>query len=100
MERLKYYCNNMEDLVLYEVTDRVGYITLNRPEKRNALSYDFVKEIKHKLYKWVYLSMLNPCREEVLFLLLGILFSLLNLGDRSFPLLQQDVLFLPRHLPF
>ncbi|MBC7381944.1 MAG: enoyl-CoA hydratase/isomerase family protein [Bacteroidia bacterium] len=39
----------MEDLVLYEVTDRVGYITLNRPEKRNALSFDFVKEIKQKL---------------------------------------------------
>ncbi len=39
----------MEDLVLYEVIDRVGYITLNRPEKRNALSFDFVARIKQKL---------------------------------------------------
>ncbi len=29
-----------------EVKKRVGYITLNRPEKRNALSYEFVGEIK------------------------------------------------------
>jgi methylglutaconyl-CoA hydratase len=33
-------------LVLYEVNDRVGYITLNRPEKRNALSFEFVQQIK------------------------------------------------------
>lgn len=39
----------MENLVLYEVIDRVGYITLNRPEKRNALSYEFVQEIKNAL---------------------------------------------------
>jgi methylglutaconyl-CoA hydratase len=37
----------MESLVLYEVKDRVGYITLNRPEKRNALSFEFVQEIKN-----------------------------------------------------
>jgi methylglutaconyl-CoA hydratase len=37
----------METLVLYEVIDRVGYITLNRPEKRNALSFEFVQEIKN-----------------------------------------------------
>jgi methylglutaconyl-CoA hydratase len=36
----------MTQRVLYNVTDRVGYITLNRPEKRNALSFDFVQEIK------------------------------------------------------
>jgi methylglutaconyl-CoA hydratase len=36
----------MSTLVLYEVKDRVGYITLNRPEKRNALSFDFVQQIK------------------------------------------------------
>lgn len=36
----------MNELVLYEVKDRVGYITLNRPEKRNALSFEFVKQIK------------------------------------------------------
>ncbi len=36
----------MSNLVLYEVNERVGYITLNRPEKRNALSFEFVNEIK------------------------------------------------------
>ncbi len=36
----------MSNLVLYEVKNRVGYITLNRPEKRNALSFEFVQEIK------------------------------------------------------
>ncbi len=30
----------------YQVKERVGYITLNRPEKRNALNYDFVSELK------------------------------------------------------
>ncbi|GAA5022240.1 enoyl-CoA hydratase [Marivirga lumbricoides] len=29
-----------------EIKDRIGYITLNRPDKRNALSYEFVAEIK------------------------------------------------------
>lgn len=33
-------------LVTYEITDRVGYITLNRPEKRNALSYEMVSALK------------------------------------------------------
>ncbi len=32
-------------LVIYAVKDRVGYITLNRPEKRNALSYELVMEL-------------------------------------------------------
>lgn len=36
----------MEALVTYEVRDRVAYLTLNRPEKRNALSYEFVSAIK------------------------------------------------------
>jgi methylglutaconyl-CoA hydratase len=36
----------MSNLVLYEVKERVGYITLNRPDKRNALSYQLVSEIK------------------------------------------------------
>ncbi|MDP1726907.1 MAG: enoyl-CoA hydratase-related protein [Bacteroidota bacterium] len=49
MARLKYHCRMNDDLVLYEVIDRVGYITLNRPEKRNALSFEFVSEIKTKL---------------------------------------------------
>jgi methylglutaconyl-CoA hydratase len=34
------------DLVSFEVKDRVGYITLNRPEKRNALSPELVTELK------------------------------------------------------
>jgi methylglutaconyl-CoA hydratase len=39
----------MSELVLYEVKNRVGYITLNRPEKRNALSFEFVQHIKDAL---------------------------------------------------
>jgi len=33
-------------LVEYSVKERVGYITLNRPEKRNALSHELVTELK------------------------------------------------------
>lgn len=36
----------MSKLVLYEVKERVGYITLNRPEKRNALSFELVTALK------------------------------------------------------
>ena len=32
--------------ITYEVQNRIGYITLNRPEKRNALSHDMVTELK------------------------------------------------------
>src|SRR5258706_14896348 len=33
------------ELVKYVVRDRVGFITLNRPEKRNALSFELVSEL-------------------------------------------------------
>lgn len=39
----------MEALVTYEIIDRVAYLSLNRPEKRNALSYEFVTAIKESL---------------------------------------------------
>lgn len=32
--------------VQYEVTNRIAFITLNRPEKRNALSHELVTELK------------------------------------------------------
>ena len=38
----------METLLL-EVRDRIGYLTLNRPEKRNALSPTLVEELKQGL---------------------------------------------------
>nr|WP_242928872.1 enoyl-CoA hydratase-related protein [Pontibacter vulgaris] len=34
------------DYVTYQVKDRIGYITMNRAEKRNALNYDMVTELK------------------------------------------------------
>ena len=33
-------------VVEYSVKDRIGFITLNRPEKRNALSFELVEELK------------------------------------------------------
>lgn len=36
----------MEELVKYHCEDRIAYITLNRPEKRNALSTELVDGIK------------------------------------------------------
>ncbi len=33
-------------LVEYSVKERVGYITLNRPDKRNALSHELITELK------------------------------------------------------
>ncbi len=37
------------ELVLYELKERIGYITLNRPDKRNALSHELVKALKDSL---------------------------------------------------
>jgi methylglutaconyl-CoA hydratase len=37
--------NNLRKFVEYEVKDRIGYITLNRPDKRNALNHDLVAEL-------------------------------------------------------
>jgi methylglutaconyl-CoA hydratase len=39
----------MNEMIGYELINRVGYIILNRPEKRNALSFEFVYKIKEKL---------------------------------------------------
>lgn len=38
-------------LVDYSVKDRIGFITLNRPEKRNALSHELVNELKQAFEK-------------------------------------------------
>lgn len=38
-------------LVIYSLKERVAYITLNRPEKRNALSHEFVTELKEAFTK-------------------------------------------------
>ncbi|HWA36104.1 MAG TPA: enoyl-CoA hydratase/isomerase family protein, partial [Cyclobacteriaceae bacterium] len=38
-------------LVEYMVADRVGYITLNRPEKRNALNQEMVSELEAAFQK-------------------------------------------------
>lgn len=35
-------------LITYHTQDRIGYVTLNRPEKRNALSHELVSELKDK----------------------------------------------------
>ncbi|GEO03494.1 enoyl-CoA hydratase [Adhaeribacter aerolatus] len=35
------------EYVQYSVVERVGYITLNRPEKRNALNFEVVRQLKH-----------------------------------------------------
>src|SRR5579859_7863823 len=37
------------DYILSETRDGVGLITLNRPEKLNALSYGLMKELDHAL---------------------------------------------------
>ena len=39
------------DILLYEVKERIGYLTLNRPEKRNALSFELVAALKDAFTK-------------------------------------------------
>src|SRR5688572_27808167 len=39
------------EYVKYAVENRIGYITLNRPEKRNALNHRFVTELKETILK-------------------------------------------------
>ncbi len=41
----------MKDPVDYEVTGRIGYITLNRPEKKNALNPKLVEMLTHAVSK-------------------------------------------------
>jgi len=40
------------DFIISEDLDGVGYITLNRPDKLNALSYDLVRELDDALTKF------------------------------------------------
>jgi methylglutaconyl-CoA hydratase len=42
------------DLIKYETGERLAWITLNRPEKRNALSYELVAELKEAFQKAAY----------------------------------------------
>jgi len=41
----------MDNLVLYETIERVGYLTLNRPDKRNALSPELVHALMAALQR-------------------------------------------------
>lgn len=40
-----------EDLILFRVEDNVGIITLNRPDKLNAISWELAEELAKKLYE-------------------------------------------------
>ncbi len=39
-------------LIETQVEGRIGYITLNRPERRNALSYALVSQLKEAFTAW------------------------------------------------
>lgn len=39
----------MSEIVLFDIRDRIGYITLNRPEKKNALNTELVAALKQAL---------------------------------------------------
>ena len=40
------------DMVKQDISNRIGYLTLNRPDKRNALSFDMVFALKEALVNW------------------------------------------------
>ena len=42
----------MNEEVLFKVENGVGIITLNRPERLNALTYNMVKSILNHLENW------------------------------------------------
>ena len=41
----------MSNLVLYQLESRIAYLTLNRPEKRNALNPEMISALKEALTK-------------------------------------------------
>lgn len=41
----------MMEFVKYACTNRIGYITINRPDKRNALNYQVVSELKNAFWE-------------------------------------------------
>jgi enoyl-CoA hydratase len=43
----------MTDILLHRIEDHVGWMTLNRPEKKNTLSPDLLLSIHHVLKDWV-----------------------------------------------
>ena len=49
-------------LILFEIKDRIGYITLNRPEKRNALSPELVSDLKEAFLCLLHFWKNNVCR--------------------------------------